>query len=306
ADRERHEDTRHARRGRDRKTELEFLLVLGDVLVGWRAHESHVLVGVELSRPAGRRLPHARGLEAPVVPRIERRRVQDQDRYLRFTPPIVFARSKLVPPSVRSDAKVAHLDRIFRTPRRHGPIQKLVEKLTETVAFRVIRAHHAQALAQIPESPHAEVLLHGSEKPPLDAPYDQDVMLVLDLVVGLLFEQALHVEVVEGGDDRSAGNRRDHLDVPEQPQLGEPCEHADVEEGGTEAASGQRKTELRPLLPGVFPRLLSFLLVPMPFVFDEHRVPRLDDILAETSQRPTPPELVGADRMERMRSAAAL
>ena len=72
-----------------------------------------------------------------------------------------------------------------------------------------------------------------------------DVVLVGDLGVGLALEQVLDVDVVEGADDRAAGDGRDDLDAPQDPELGEPREDADVEERRPESASGQGKPDLR-------------------------------------------------------------
>src|SRR4029078_13002834 len=60
----------------------------------------------------------------------------------------------------------------------------------------------------------------------------------------LVLEQILHMKVVERPHDRTTGNRRDHLNPTQQPQLGNLREHANVEERGPVAATRKRKTKL--------------------------------------------------------------
>src|SRR5207244_2022384 len=61
-------------------------------------------------------------------------------------------------------------------------------------------------------------------------------------------ELRLQPQVVQRADDRAAGDRRDHLDLAKEAELGELCEHADVEEGGTMAPAREGEAELRYLL----------------------------------------------------------
>src|SRR5712691_3415940 len=52
-------------------------------------HPPEAVIGVHLSRQAGWRLAHPRRGELPIVTGIERRRIENQDRHLGFTPPII-------------------------------------------------------------------------------------------------------------------------------------------------------------------------------------------------------------------------
>ncbi len=257
----------HAGRGGDCEGEREVTLCARDrtVRLGRRrvrlevaGLEPQVLVdvGVDLARGlvVGERLAHPDGLEAPVVARVERRRVDEEHRHLGVRAPRVVLvgpeRRRLVG---RVDLQLAHRDllvdepeealRPLLAPRRL--VEELVVEVAQPVAPRVRRLRHPDVLGDVQEGPRAEVLLDPLPELAMDRLDELDVVLVGDLGVRLALEQVLDVDVVEGADDRAAGDGRDDLDAAQDPELGEPCEDAHVEERGPESAPGQGKPDLR-------------------------------------------------------------
>jgi hypothetical protein len=253
------EEPRHLHRGkaardagrcRDGATEREVAARLREV-GPLRARENRVLVDVLaqrlVGRPLPRRLAHVHGLEAPVVARVQRRRLDKQDRDRRMAAWILDVGVEVALESLRLDQQVAHRD-AAGSPRSVAPrvrVEALLVQLTDAVGARVGRHRHLEVLQGIRPGGSPHVRGRGLAVLALDRLHDLDVVAVRELAVGLRLEQVLHVEVVERAHDRPARDGRDHLDRPQQPELREPRKDADVEEGGAVPTPGEGEAELR-------------------------------------------------------------
>src|SRR2546423_1040655 len=243
----------HAGGGGDRRAESNLLRLALRVRLVRVGLSAQAVDAVDLCVDGGRRLAHVGRGELPVVARVERGRVEDEDGRFRLPPPVVELRLELRPvlrPAAalaeeRVDDEVVHVARLLLLLAPsvvNARVKLLLVEFAEPERARVAGLEdHLQVCGQARGHAHAYVALHAGDEALSDAPDDLHVVLRRDLFVAPAAQEVLHFEVVMRADDRAPGDAGDDLDAAQHVQFGEAGEHADVEERGAEAAA--RKCE---------------------------------------------------------------
>ena len=247
--RERLEKSRHTRRRGDRVPQPDAVGFVGQRGIAV-IHPPQPIVAVDRGVDGAGRLAHEGGGELPVVPGVERRRVEDEHRHLCPPIPVVVARVEAGGPVLRLDDEVAHPERrlLPRCPflRISDAGKKfLFVKLADPVRPRIVGVEgHPHIGPPFRRDAGANVRLDAREKLLRHALHDADVILPLDFPVRLRFQELFHLKVVMRADNRAARHAREHLHAPQQIELGEPREDADVEKRRAKAAAGKGHAHL--------------------------------------------------------------
>src|SRR5581483_8461339 len=176
--------------------------------------------------------------ELPVVPRIEGRGVQDEDRDLGASMPVLVLRSEVGVVALRPHREFAHhaAGSSKAVCVLHVRVQKLLEQLAVSPGAGEPRLEERpKGRDRVCGDACADVLLHACEEVVSDPANELDVVALADLAVRLLLEQLLQLQVQVGADDGAAGDARENLDMTKRVALGERSYDADVEEGGAKA-----------------------------------------------------------------------
>ena len=173
-------------------------------------HTTQSVIAVDFAVDQGRRLAHPARRELPVVAGVQTGGVQDQDRHLVLTlPVVVFRIASLV--ALRLDDELAQ-DALFVVG--NACIEMLFVQLREPATGGVAGLkHHAQVRPQIRAYACAEVVLHAGQEVVCDALDQFHIVVGRQLPVGLILQQLAYLKIVMRTDDGAARHARQHLDM---------------------------------------------------------------------------------------------
>src|SRR5262245_8587370 len=232
------EQSGHARRGSNGPCQREMPILRGSFLV---VHAPQAIIAVDLRIDAGRRLAHIARGELPVVPRVQGRGVEHDDRNLRRPRPVMRRWREILRPIDRPHDQIRHRTVRLAIP---GPRQELViAELRDAIRTRVVSPPegHLQVGPEAGDDARADIGLYTLEKYPRQTPHEIEIVFVRDLLVPPGLQEMQELEIVLAADDRAARNARNDLDVPQRVQFREAREYTDVKQRRTEATARERQ-----------------------------------------------------------------